>query len=179
MRIRKILVGINTKLYYYRLFENLSSRSFGLDAGIAYSPFYGLTLAFTVRDFLSKYKWDTSDLYGQSGNSTTETFPVLRTLGLAYTFNEQKITLSAEVEQSSFSTTNFRVGGEWTAAEFLSLQAGIDGWNFQDRESAHPSFGFSLYSGFTEYFLPSLHYAYISEPYNVFSRHVLTLSLTP
>jgi hypothetical protein len=75
-RMSKVIsLGIALKIYYYRLYENVSSTDLGIDAGGIARLSDNLTLGIVVQDIGSKYKWDTSSLYGDQGNSTTEPFP--------------------------------------------------------------------------------------------------------
>ncbi len=176
LRIRTITIGLTTKLYYYSLFKEVSSTSVGFDFGVVYPITSNITLAGALKDFNAKYRWDTSKLYGQLGNTTFENFPTRQAVGISYAFDEQLGLISAEIEKSSESTTIVRVGGEITPIDALTLRAGIDGWDLKNSDQAHPSFGFTLRTDYTEW-KPSLHYAYILEPYGVFSIHVISLSI--
>ncbi|NUN69867.1 MAG: hypothetical protein HUU02_09170 [Bacteroidetes bacterium] len=177
LRIRSITVGLTTKLYYYSLFEELSSTAVGFDVGVIYPLGKQWTLAAVFRDLNTKYKWDTNKLYGQLGNSTTEKFPTRQTVGITYQFEDASGLLSFELEKSSLSTIMLRMGGEYTPVEYLTLRAGLDGWETEDKSSAHPSFGFSLRTPYTDW-RPTIHYAYVLEPYGLFSMHVISVSLT-
>lgn len=176
LRIRSITFGLTTKLYYYYLFEDLASSSVGFDFGFVYPITKQLTVAGVFRDFNAKYRWDTSDLYGQAGNSTIEKFPARQTIGASYQLEEFSTLVSAEVERSNRSTTIIRLGGEYTPREEVTVRAGLDGWNTKESELAHPSFGFTVRTNYTEW-KPSLNYAYILEPYGLFSMHVIALSI--
>jgi len=178
LRIRKITIGVTSKVYYYSLFKELSSTNLGLDFGIIYPLTTNITLAGTLKDVLSKYKWDTSTLYDQLGNTIAEKFPSRKSIGLSYLLENNTGLFSAEVENSSVSTTIIRIGGEYTASETFTIRAGIDGWNIKHREQAHPTFGFTLYTDYSDW-KPSFNYAYIIEPYAVSSMHVISLSITP
>lgn len=177
LRIRSIAIGLTTKLYYFSLFEELASTTVGFDFGIAYPVFQQLTIAAVYRDFNTKYRWDTNPLYGQLGNSTVEKFPTRQALGASYVVNEMNALFSAEIERSSLSTTILRIGGEVTPIDEFTLRAGIDGWDLKNTDVAHPSFGFTFRTEYTDW-KPSVNYAYILEPYGLFSMHVISLSIT-
>lgn len=177
LRIRSIAVGLTTKLYYYSLFEELSSTAVGFDIGILYPLGRQWTLAAVFRDLNTKYKWDTNALYGQLGNSTTEKFPTRQAVGVTYQFEGSNGLLSFEIEKSNLSTMTLRMGGEYAPIEYLTLRAGLDGWESDDKSSAHPSFGFSLRTPYTDW-KPTVHYAYVLEPYGLFSMHIISVSLT-
>jgi hypothetical protein len=176
LRIKKLSFGINSKIYYYSLFEKLSSVNFGGDIGALYQFNDRITIGATVRDLLSKYKWDTSKLYDEQGNSTTEKFPLLKTLGISYLIPNNAGVISAEVQTSNQNTTIYRLGAEYNVVEQFTLRSGIDGWDSKDGKKLHPSFGFS--TKFTAYsFIPSVHYAMVIEPYGVFTMHIISLSV--
>ncbi len=175
LRVRKISIGLTTKLYYFSLFDELSATSVGFDFGFAYPVTDRLTLAGVFKDFNAKYRWDTSKLYGQLGNSTIEKFPTLQTIGASYFLEDYSLLLSTEVERSSLSTTYLRAGGEFTPVQSLTLRAGIDGWDLKEPNQAHPTFGFTFQTEYSDW-KPSFTYAYILERYGLFSMHVLSFS---
>jgi len=176
LRIRKVTIGLTTKLYYYSLFEKLSTTTVGFDFGVMYPITPQLTIAGTFKDFNTKYRWETSDLYDQLGNSTIDKFPTRQTIGLSYVFEEFTTLLSAEIERSNKATTIIRAGGEISPIDALTLRAGIDGWDIKKPDQAHPSFGLTVRTDYTDW-KPSVNYAYILEPYGLFSMHVISLSI--
>ena len=58
-----------------------------------------------VSDLNSKYKWDSSPVYGTDGTSSENKFPFMKKIGLSYSNKESKILLSAEFESSNAGTT--------------------------------------------------------------------------
>lgn len=176
LRIRKIAVGLTTKIIYNSLFKDLSSTSVGFDVGFLLPLSERFTVAAAIKDINSKYSWETSSLYGQLGNSTTEKFPVRKIVGISYLVDESSALLSGELEMTNRSVTIVRFGGEAALSEYLSVRAGIDGWNTTDSQQAHPSFGLTVKSGLT-HFTPALNYAYVVEPYGLFVIHVVSLSV--
>jgi hypothetical protein len=177
LKIRKITFGITTKIFYYRLFEEISSSTLGIDFGALYPLSDQITIAAAYRDVNSKYKWETTDLYGQMGNSTTEDFPARKIVGISYAFSRNAGVISLEYENAS-SVSILRVGGEYSPVDAITFRAGIDGWNLDDSQQAHPSFGLTVRPGI-EIWNPSLTYAYIVEPYRLFAIHVISLSVSP
>ena len=176
MRIRKISIGVSTKIYYYSLYNNLSSTGLGFDIGAVYPLTSNLAIGAVLKDLNAKYKWNTSDLYGELGNTTTDKFPMRRAVGISYALGDSVGLISAEIESSNKSTTVIRVGGEYTIVEQLTVRAGLDGWNLDDAKQAHPSFGFTLRSDLMDW-NPALNYAYVIEPYGLFAIHVISLSV--
>ncbi|MDD8017427.1 MAG: hypothetical protein PHP42_03530 [Bacteroidota bacterium] len=176
MKIRKISIGLTTKIIYNSLFTDLTSTALGLDLGIIYPLTSQITLGAVIKDFNAKYKWDTSKLYGQLGSSTIEKFPLRKILGVSYALDDGYGILSAEIESNTSPATIIRVGGEVNVVEALTLRAGLDGWETKDAHKAHPSFGLTVRTGYSDW-EPALNYAYIIEPYGLFAIHVISLSV--
>jgi hypothetical protein len=171
---KKFAIGVSTKIFYYHLYDKINSSSFGMDFGFLWRLNERLSVGGSLRDAIAKYKWDTSDLYGQSGNSTTEHFPVLRTLGIAY--HGDSYLISAETELTNESTTLLRAGAEWIPIPELAVRAGVDHWNTKQKEEASPTFGMSLHLP-VEGWTPTLEYAFASEPYALSAIHTISLNV--
>jgi hypothetical protein len=170
-----VSLGVGMKIYYYRLFEKVSSTILGVDIGTLVRLTERLTLGIAVQDINSKYKWDTSDLYGEQGNSTTEKFPLLRKIGASYSLSDYRGIISLELENSNSNTNIIRLGGEIDLSGQISLRAGIDHWDVKRPEQASPTFGFSVRTSIDD-FTPALNYAYVVEPYGLFTIHIISLS---
>ena len=171
---KKFSIGVSTKIFYYHLYDKINSSAFGLDFGFLWRPSERVTVGGSLRDALAKYQWDTSDLYGQSGNSTIEHFPVLRTLGVAY--RGDLYLVSAETELTAENTTLLRAGAEWIPIPELALRAGVDHWNAKQKEEASPTFGMSLHLP-VDGWAPTLEYAFAAEPYALSAIHTISLSV--
>lgn len=176
LKIRKITLGLSTKIYYYSLFEELSANGLGFDFGALYSLTSNIVIGAVIKDLNAKYRWDTSPLYDELGNTTTEKFPVRRSIGLSYTLDDKSGLVSVEYEFSNRSTSIIRFGAEYTVNEYVTLRSGLDGWDLDDAKRAHPSFGFTVRTALNDW-NPSFTYAYVVEPYNVFAMHVIALSI--
>ncbi len=170
-----ISLGIGLKIYYYRLYENVSSTDLGIDAGGIVRLSNNLTLGIAVQDISSKYKWDTSNLYGDQGNSTVEPFPLLRKVGLSYAFNDSLGLISFDFENSNKSTNIIRMGGELNLSDQFTVRAGLDHWDLKVPAQAAPTFGFTVRIGSAN-FTPIINYAYVIEPYGLFGMHIISLS---
>lgn len=170
-----VSLGIGLKIYYYRLFEKVSSTNLGIDVGGIVRLAENLRLGLAVQDIGAKYKWDTSSIYGEQGNTTTENFPTLRKVGVAYEFNDRAGMLSVELENSNKNTNIVRAGGEVNLRESLTLRAGIDHFDTRQSSQTAPAFGFTVRTTVEE-FAPALNYAYVVEPYGVFAMHIISLS---
>ncbi|MEK6754512.1 MAG: hypothetical protein AABZ02_00005, partial [Bacteroidota bacterium] len=80
----KVAVGVSAKIFYYSLFEGVASTTVGFDLGLVYTLDDQWTVGLVIHDINSKYKWDTSQLYGREGNTTVDRFPLRRKIGVAY-----------------------------------------------------------------------------------------------
>jgi len=170
-------VGISLKLYYYHLYTDVTSVTAGLDIGALYPVNESLTLGATVRDINSKYKWDTSTLYGQQGQSSEEKFPLLYTFGAAYRLPDTMAILSADIEVSNVQTLTARAGVEVPLIPEFTVRAGIDRLDLKEKGNGiRPAFGFTArkaLGGWT----PSIVYAYVVEPFTTAGMHVISLSV--
>jgi len=173
----KLAIGISFKFYYYSLYEEVSTTAFGFDIGAIYSFNENLSLSVMLSDINSKYKWDTSDLYGSEGLSTTDRFPILKKVGLSYRFEEPRIIAAVELENSNAQTNYLRCGAEYNIFEGFYLRGGIDKFDLNNFDfPVRPSLGFSYF-----YTLNSLvigvDYAFVSEPYSSSDQHIIGIIL--
>jgi len=173
----RISLGVTIKLYYYELFTQVTSTTVGFDLGALILLTEKLSLGFAVQDIGSKYKWDTTPVYGQNGTQITDKFPTLFRGGLAYDLPESYGIVSLELEVSSEKTTVVRLGTEINVHENVRLRGGLDQWNLRDNTAGtKPSLGFGVYKSFEEW-TPVLDYAYVFEPFSPSGIHIVTLSV--
>jgi hypothetical protein len=184
---KRVALGVSVKLYYGKLFDQVTSTTVGFDLGGYVQVTDNLGIGATIQDLNSKYTWNTQQLYGQpDGRTTEDNFPTLRKIGAAYTlFGEEDVLhprgrslviLSAEFENSSLNSNIFRAGGEYSPIETFSIRAGIDRLDGSDSSTgAEPSFGFSIKNSFNGW-TPVIHYAYMIEPYASHGIHVISIS---
>lgn len=173
----RVSLGVSVKIYYYSLFEDVSSTTVGFDAGIAFLATEEITLGFIVQDIGSKYRWDTSPIYGQDGTTTIDRFPTLYRAGITYKLPDSYGTVSLDYENSSEKTTVVRIGSEVFIHEYVALRGGIDRWNLKDNTTgAKPTLGFGLTKPFDDW-VPKLDYAYVFEPFAPSDMHIITLSV--
>jgi hypothetical protein len=169
-------VGLNAKLYYYHLYTDINSFTSGLDFGALYRLGGNVTLAATVRDVNSKYKWDTSTLYGQLGQSSENLFPLLYTVGAAYALPDSLGIITAEVEASNARTTIARFGIEVQLIPELTVRGGMDRIDVKEKgNGVRPAVGFTARKSF-ERWTPAVHYAFVFEPFSPSGMHVISLS---
>lgn len=171
-------VGIAAKLYYNNLFKDATATTVGFDFGAVYQLTEAVTIGAAVAEINAKYRWDTSTLYGRQGNVTSEPFPLLRRLGVAYRLPDGRGIVALDLESNNMGTTIFRAGAEINATDFFILRGGID--RLQTKKNSNgvkPSLGFTLLRTF-DGLSPSLSYAYVFEPFSSSGMNVLSVSFT-
>lgn len=168
-------VGVSAKILYFSLFRDVKSTTVGLDVGLLYIPSGEWALALVLCDINSKYKWDTSQLYGQEGTTTIDRFPLRRKMAASYSPSFLHGHVSAELEWVG-SVLLARIGTEITLHENFGLSAGLDQVDFKRRVNPEPTFGFALRTAWSSW-RPALHYAYVLEPYSGGGIHLVSLTL--
>ncbi len=173
----KLSVGITFKFYYYKLYDQVTASSVGLDVGALYSLNSNMTLSFVITDLNSKYEWDTGTIYGSSGLTTKDKFPLLKKIGFSYKFDDPKLITSVELESSNAGTNYLRFGGEYNIFENLYLRGGLDRLNLSNFNfPVRPSFGFSyFYEVKTIKF--GFDYAFVIEPYSSSDQHIVGINV--
>ncbi len=168
-----VAIGISTKILYYRLYTDISSTTVGFDFGAAVVLTTEWTLGLSVQDIGSKYKWDTSKLYGLNGNATTDFFPVRKKIGVSYRPQEIPGMASSEIEFIA-RTVLLRVGLQFSPHEQFTIRGGLDQYNFSENVAAKPTIGFSTNTNITT-FTALLSYAYVFEPYSPGGIHMISI----
>ena len=172
----KLTFGLAVKFYYYRLYDQISATSVGLDLGAIYKLNDNLNLSLMISDINSKYKWDTTPIYQDQGSTTTDNFPVLKKIGISYKNPEYKFIVAVEYENSNGQTNIIRAGVEYNIYEGLFLRGGIDQYNLSNSDyPANPSLGFS-YSKKIGDLNVGVDYAFVVEPYSPQDRHIVGLN---
>ncbi len=173
----KVAIGIGVKYYYYKLYEDVTTTGLGFDIGLIYLFNENLTIGLGIADINSKYKWDTTDLYGQEGKNTEERFPLLRRLAFSYFLPEQNLLFSFEFENSNAGSNYLRFGGEGEIYSGLYLRGGVDKLDLSNLDfPVQPSLGFSyLYK--LNNLLIGIDYAFVLEPYSSSDKHIVGLNI--
>jgi hypothetical protein len=170
-------IGVNLKLYYYHLYTDVSTTTVGVDLGALFPVNESLTLGVTARDINSKYKWDTSTLYGQQGNTTEDKFPQLYTFGIAYRLPDSLALVSADIEFSNMSTFVGRFGAEIPVIPELTFRGGIDRVDLKNKgNGVAPTFGLTIRKNFDS-LEPAINYAYVVEPFASTGMHIVSVSV--
>jgi hypothetical protein len=167
--------GVTANILYYSLFEGIKSTTAGVDVGAIYLLTPQVTLGVVVQDIIARYKWDTSQLYGQLGNSSSDYFPLRKRIGLSWMPKDYPVILSGEFE-SMGSVLFVRAGSEIEVYDGVCIRGGIDQIALNTDLPAKPSLGISLQTKVANW-SPSFQYAYIFEPYSPSGIHILSLAL--
>ena len=173
---QKFSAGISAKFYYYKLYDKITTTSFGLDIGATYRINDQFTLAAAIIDLNSKYKWDTSPVYETDGVVTQDKFPLLKKLGVSYLNKNLGLLAAMEFENSNAGTNILRAGVEYNIYKDFYLRGGIDQFNLSNMDwSVRPSCGFSFYKAFGNLTV-GVDYAFVIEQYSGSDRHIAGLT---
>jgi hypothetical protein len=184
----RLSAGFNAKFYYSGFHGKLSSSSavesvtssgFGGDVGILYQVTKNLNAGLVIQELLTKYKWDTSLLYGpESGNATDDPFARVIRAGLAYTNDTRSDVASADVEMYGSDAILARVGAEYAIVEQFAVRAGVERIALKGKHiDPRPSAGFTFTQPVAQ-FQPSFTYAFIYEPVAPLPTHVLSCTVS-
>jgi len=171
----KLSIGVTIKVLYYSLYQSIKSTTAGFDVGAVYKLYDELSLGLVIQDINSKYKWDTSKLYGEEGKSTIDRFPLRRKIALAYQPHWAHITVAGEYERIEKESL-VRLGAEFSPVKNFAIRSGVDEITFSRTFDPTPSFGASFR---TEVFHmeTEFQYTYSIERYTPNNIHYLTLYL--
>lgn len=173
---QKFSIGVTAKLYYYKLFEEITTTNIGFDIGVIYRVNEEFTVSLAIIDINSKYKWDTSPVYEQDGVISEDKFPNLRKIGVSYFNQVIGLLASVEFENSSAETNILRAGVEYNIYNGFYLRGGIDQFNISNTDwPVRPSLGFSFYKPFGSLVL-GVDYAFVIEQYSSSDRHIIGLN---
>jgi hypothetical protein len=170
----KIAAGLSIKLFYYNLYDDMSSTTIGLDLGVVYLLNQHISFAAGVKDINSKYKWNSTALYEQQGRTTEDNFPVLFHFGGAYLSNDKTLLVSFHGEYSEAFDFIVRAGAEAFITENIILRGGIE--NILDDVLSKPSLGIGIRYPVGDW-LPSFNYTLVFEPQAPSSFHVLSIGI--
>lgn len=173
----KLAIGLSFKFYYYKLYEDVTSTGLGFDFGAIYFINKQLTLAVVLSDINSKYKWDTSPLFGTEGTISEHKFPLTKKLSLTYNFEDPDLILTGEYEFDNMGNTLFRMGSEYIIFDSFTLRGGIDNINTATTDAPiRPSLGFGYLSDL-QFARFTFDYAFMLEPYSPSPQHVIGINI--
>jgi hypothetical protein len=174
---RKLSIGLNIKVYYYKLYEEISSTGFGIDVGALYVINDEYTISLVISDLNSKYKWDSSPLYGQDGTTSEDKFPLLMKAGVGYKNSDLNLNAGLEFERSDAKTNVIRLGIEYNIFQNLFLRGGIDQFDLSNTDRpAKPALGFSYFKNFGD-IVVGVDYAFMIEQYSPQDRHIVGVNV--
>lgn len=172
----KFSIGLSTKFYYYKLYEEISSTSLGFDVGALYRINENFNVSLVIADINSKYKWDTSPVYEQEGIISEDKFPNLRKVGVSYRNKELGLLGAVEFENSNAKTNILRAGVEYNIYDQFFIRGGVDQFNLSNTDwSVKPSLGFSFFQPFGN-LVVGVDYAFQIEQYSSADRHILSVN---
>lgn len=131
-------LGLSVKVLYNRFTdiggENLSANGVGFDIGALVQPTNWLSLGLVLKDFNSKYRWSTGDIYGEDGSDTIDKLPRVLRIGAAVRVPRfEDVILTADFEQF-YNGTHFKnrlgdrihIGAEGVVFENVLIRGGYD-----------------------------------------------------
>lgn len=176
----RFAAGFNVKFYYSGLYDGVTSAGFGIDLGLLYTVTQRLTISAVAQELMTKYKWDTSSLYGaESGKTTDNPFSRIFRVGGAYRLDLMEgATIAAESELYDGKTVLARFGAEMQLVEQLFVRAGVEHVAFEENGiDPRPSIGVSFSQPLSG-MRPIISYAFILEPVAPTPTHILSFALS-
>jgi len=179
----QVSLGIGFKLYYAKLFSDVTATSFAIDFGGIYKANEKLAFGLSLKDIGAKYQWQTSQLYGSLGNSTEDKFPKILDLGATYLlpknygvvslalqqyFNPENKPDSLGIVPEKTNNSVLRFGVELNVIRQVKFRAGIDRVDFSADDFAgnlKPSFGLGLNKSFSKNISLGIDYSFQLEPF--------------
>ncbi len=169
---KKVAIGFGARLYYYKLYEKITSTAVGFDLGIIYSVADNVKVALVLQDLNATYKWDTSSLYSTNGLSTSTLFPTTKKIGVSYFVNSINALFSSELEFNSYGRRLLRLGGESQVIPELAVRAGLDNVVLNNGdELMQPTLGFAFNHHYSDKLSLCFNYAFAVEQYSQTPRH--------
>lgn len=179
----KISLGLGFKLYYSKLYTDVTTTSFAIDIGGIYKASNLLSFGLLVKDLGAKYEWQTTVLYGSNGNTTENKFPKVleigatyllpKTLGLVSLDLQQYFNPSSEADQygvvpEKTNNTVLNFGTEINIIQQLKFRAGLGRMDFSADDfsgNLEPSFGLGVNKSFSKSINMGIDYSFQLEPY--------------
>ncbi|MDI6401130.1 hypothetical protein QLX67_03920 [Balneolaceae bacterium ANBcel3] len=202
----RVRFGAAVKLHLANHHSDISnSTGAGFDLGMILQPTDHWRVGIAVQDLLSKYSWNTTDLYGsRGGTSRSDEIPVRFRFSSSYYFEgvglllsseyevqkQEMIVLTEEVSESTMPPSTimvsqnktsyghlFRMGAAWYPHERITFRAGWEVLDLDYIEETHKlSFGTSVHLPY-DALRPSVDYAYVREPMGIAGIHSISLRL--
>ncbi|MCE1188819.1 MAG: hypothetical protein LWX56_06710 [Ignavibacteria bacterium] len=177
---KKVSFGFGVKIYYYKLYDNVTSTGTGFDLGLLYKATNDLNISLVLADMNAKYKWDTGPVYSTDGSSTTDNFPMAKKIGVSYGYSfkdDSRLIGSMEFEFNDYGRKLLRAGAEYRVIPEVAVRAGLDNivLNNSD-ELIQPAGGFSVRQRMYDIDF-AIEYSFVIEQYSKSARHTAGLSI--
>ena len=124
----RISVGITMKFLLYNLAGH-SAKGFGGDIGFMVHPIASLSIGVMARDVGTRINWDTTGLFSRNVQRR-ETLPRSITIGTAYRFWMQRITVAADLDAAQRRDTEAHIGAEFKLPGRFAARTGLRGGRF-------------------------------------------------
>ncbi len=198
----RVTAGFGLQFFRADIFEGLSPvNSIGLDVGLSVGVTEALRLGVVVDDLLARYSWDTSDLLGSSGRTTSDRFPTRLRLGGSYHLMGRKLLVTVEYESRFTSSevrtrdirligdtprevftserltlhdSRLRLGAEYQPVAAFAVRGGLGRLADSELGGLRPSAGFMVEQALGS-LLARAEYAFVLEPYALGTMHLITL----
>ena len=125
---QKFSIGLSLKFYYSEIYHDFNARTLGVDFGFIFKLHDNLFFGFVLQDLNAKYRWDSTNLYGEKGHLVIERFPITKKISTFYKLKD-KILLSFDF---SFVEKQKRINlglETYPIGRNLSLRGGFDMFN--------------------------------------------------
>lgn len=173
----KVSLGITIRYYYYYLYEKISSESVGFDIGAIYLYNDNLNFSIVIKDINSKYKWDSSPIYGIDGRNSIEKFPVFKIFGVAYKTLNKRLLLVAQFENSNYNSNRLSFGSEYSFNDVFFIRGGLSSFDLSNSDiPLKYSFGFGASYGY-EQIIAFIDYSFYYENYSSSLQHLIGISI--
>jgi len=119
--------GMNLK-YLRNSMVDLTATGIGFDIGLLYRIENKFAIGLQVKDIMSAYTWNTTDLFEAEGSNYKEKFPLLAKLGGAYQY--KNILFCSDLEFRDNNEFIVHAGIEYVYSDLAFLRIGMNGSQF-------------------------------------------------
>ncbi len=172
---KRLSLGLGFKLYYSKLYEEVTKTSVGIDIGAVYKINDNFLAGLAIRDIGSKYKWETTKIYGATAGTITEDkFPLIIDAGVSYKLPKNLGIVDGMFEiarfyaESKYNIT-MKLGGEINLTDYLKFRAGIERINLNTVDdffgNLKPGAGIGLSKNFSKNVNIGIDYSFQYEPF--------------
>lgn len=139
--------------YFHQKLAGVSANTVGLGFGGIYKKEKRFSLGVSVQNLISKYSWDTKDLWAR-GTTTTDTIPVNYRMGISYWLLRGRLLTALDLEKNLKQSMKYHIGADFMIYRDFHLRLGYNNDRF--------TFGGGLSYKYKN-FRFSFNYAYLPE----------------